>query len=323
MQIERMKLRGIVIIIAFLFLFGACAFLFREITVLSRQNNLLNAKFQSYRTSSDFWLKQYLMQKYPKLEDPSVDDWTKVNLLRQICADMTPWADSYPPSADVSKVEAYSSAPDFSIYTNSISNTLYRLRKEQKGFLCGGAAYNLKFLYQLFGYRSYVMNYGWPGNCTHVVTLVEIAHKGKRLIAVQDAFLNMTVVDKKRNPIDYRKLISELRIKNVGAIEIISNTTARLIFVSKVDNAFAIKLEQLGVARISESDKVISLVAPKDDPTFMSKAVDYRLRCLNFIEGKTEERHILMLFLYPLGTSGEAEAQNLMEETLAKNSGHS
>jgi len=244
-------------------------------------------------------------------------------LLRQICADITPWADAYPVNVDVSGVEAYLSAADFDVYTNSVSNTLYRLGKEQKGFLCAGAAYNLKFLYHLFGYRSYVMNYGWPGSFTHVITLVEIEHKGKRLITLQDAFLNMTIVDKKGEPIDYRSLIEELLIKNFGAMEVRHDPTTRLIFVSKVDNAFAIKLEQLGAARISESDKVISLVAPQNDPTFMPNAIDYRLHCLNFIEKKTGERHILMLFLYPIGTSGESEAENLMKETLAANSGHS
>jgi hypothetical protein len=252
-----------------------------------------------------------------------VDDWTKVNLLRQICADMTPWTDAYPVNVDVSGVEAYLSAPDFSVYTNSISNTLYRFRKEQKGFLCGGAAYNLRFLYQLFGYQSYVMNYGWQGGFTHVITLVEIKRKGKRLIALEDAFFNMTIVDKKGDPIDYHKLISELHVKNLGAVDIISYPTTRPIFVSKLDNTFAVKLEQLGATKISESDKVITLVAPKNDPTFMSDAIDNRFGCLNFISGKTVKRSILMLFLHPLGTSGEPEAQEFMKETKSENCGPS
>jgi len=167
------------------------------------------------------------------------------------------------------------------------------------------------------------MNYGWPGGCTHVITLVEIEHKGKRFITLQDPFLNMTVADRKGNPLDYRKLISQLHNKNFGAIDVISYPTSRLIFVSKKDNAFAVKLEHLGAARISASDKVITLVAPKNDPTFMSNAIDARYNCLNFISEKTGEWSILMLFLHPLGTSGESEAENLMKESLAVNFGHS
>lgn len=54
-----------------------------------------------------------------------------------------------------------------------------------------------------------------------------------------------------------------------------------------------------------------------------TRSLAHDVTIIDFIEKKTGKRNILMLFLYPLGTSGESDAQELLKETLAANSDHS
>jgi hypothetical protein len=52
-----LKFGKLIVLIVFLLFVGMCAYLFRKMAFLLLQNNLLNAKIQSYGESSDYWLK--------------------------------------------------------------------------------------------------------------------------------------------------------------------------------------------------------------------------------------------------------------------------
>lgn len=58
---------------------------------------------------------------------------------------------------------------------------------DKKGFWCGGHAQFLSSVYQLFGYTSQTVNFGYPSkNATHVVTIVDFNHG----FYIQDCYLN-------------------------------------------------------------------------------------------------------------------------------------
>jgi hypothetical protein len=148
--------------------------------------------------SSGELLKEMIYQEIPELRSETMDDFTRVNLLREWAFRNIDWGigSTLRPSEYFSQ-----SAPAvFSWYF-----------QDRAGTFCGGAAYALKKLYHLFGCESYTIGFGNLNVMTHTSTLVRIQHEGRSVLSVQDVTFNFSYSDAAGNPYDYLNLLETLR----------------------------------------------------------------------------------------------------------------
>lgn len=156
-------------------------------------------------------LKQTIAQAMPELQNPKLDDWTKVNLLRR-------WAYR---QIDVAYQTCSQNAfaPDVS---NRDAATIFAdFVADRGGVWCAGASDSLLRLYQLYGYKAYSIHFGDKQSLTHTVTLVQIQHQGKPLLVVQDAYLNTTITDAQGQPLAYWDLLQRLQSRHTDQVTIV------------------------------------------------------------------------------------------------------
>lgn len=146
-------------------------------------------------------LKQTIAQAIPELQNPHLDDWTKVNLLRR-------WAYRHIDVVSESCVKHHAMAPDVSYREAPV--IFADFAADKAGVWCAGASDSLLRLYQHYGYTAYSLHFGDKKSLTHTFTLVRIQHEGQPLLVVQDAYLNNTYTDPQNNPLDYWEIIRRL-----------------------------------------------------------------------------------------------------------------
>ena len=81
----------------------------------------------------------------------------------------------------------------------------------QGAVMCGGTAYLLAEVYELFDYKAWILDTGdSPSLATHMVTLVRIRHEGRWIYSVLDAYFNVAFVTSTGQPLDYSQLVLHL-----------------------------------------------------------------------------------------------------------------
>lgn len=147
-------------------------------------------------------LKLEIIKEYPRIVNPFIGDYEKVNLLRQWAYEHIDWS-----SQSVlieNQVDFYKkSAPEIFTYFDG----------DKGGVYCGGAAYSLRKLYELYGYKAFTVDMGKKDVATHVLTLVEINCNGKKILSIQDPTFNLTYTNKEGMPLDYIQLLQMLKLK--------------------------------------------------------------------------------------------------------------
>lgn len=103
-------------------------------------------------------------------------------------------------------------------YYNMNANEIFDLiQKGEISFLCGGTSIYLNKIYEMFGLKSEIYNFGINGVTTHVVTLVDINNIG---IIIQDASFNFTYTDKEGNILVFNELMKKIKDKKFDDIRI-------------------------------------------------------------------------------------------------------
>lgn len=216
-----------------------------------------------------------------------------------------------------SRSERLDTLEGHAIYKSSAAK-LYRSMSRDRGFLCAGSAYALKRLYELYGYRSYVINMGDEvnGAFTHVSTLVELHERGRSVLSVQDPYFNCDLRDRQGEPLDHKDLIEMLAAGKDGDVRVeFGRSTELTVVINRTDEP-QLALEHL---RGFGLDPERSGTRIGTDRYRMRKALDLERyfsdipaleRWLYSAIGRTNP---LYIYLFPFGTSGEKECQALME----------
>lgn len=197
---------------AYNYLFGVeSSFLFKSMianifSAVERKQTNANIS----KTESPSLLKNKIANKYPLLDDNTVGDWEKVNILRRWASENIIWGFG---STQIKHLIQGEEAPH-----------IFALFQQNKGSVdCGGAGYALMKLYKMYGFEAYEYHYGSLEGWNHAVSLVKISHKGKNILAVEDAFFNTTYTYSDQSPIDFFDLLHLIKNNEESKIKLIKN----------------------------------------------------------------------------------------------------
>jgi hypothetical protein len=174
-------------------------------------------------TLADDLLRALVRRECPELRDPELGDWERVNRLRD-------WAfaniDKASDSAQLIRRGWYSRR-------RSAAEHFVQFFNDAGGVKCSGAAFVLQKLYQLFGYRAFTVHSGIAGSRKfgHSVTLVEIAHAGRRLLSIQDAHYGITFADESGQPLDYLDFLQAIRDQDWSRVRVVPGAPAARDFL--------------------------------------------------------------------------------------------
>ncbi len=174
--------------------------------------NALGWRVENY-SPDDLPLSALIEESYPKFADHTLDDWGRVNILRE-------WVYHIVDQADVDM--QFEKRTNRTLSSFSAEEFIDFFQQDRGGGMCGLANYTLMRVYQYFGFSAYTMTLGCE-ECspTHVVALVEIMDHGKPVLAVEDAFLNYALVDTEAAPLDYFEILRYLRIRDTSRISVL------------------------------------------------------------------------------------------------------
>lgn len=148
------------------------------------------------------WLKARIEADVPELSDPDLSDFAKVCALRR-------WVRNQLLVADEQTV-LY--RWDINPWERSPNEIIWWSEQRQAGVFCDGFAFVTQRVFELCGYRAatYAMGDESTG-ASHVVTLVEIQHRGAPMVVIQDAYFNFTVLTNSGEPAEIVSFLNGLR----------------------------------------------------------------------------------------------------------------
>jgi len=159
--------------------------------------------------SKEMLLRMLVISEYPHIGSSRISDFEKVSLLREWAARNTDSSNRDGLLDRPSERNTYSRT--FSYYRQDAPTIYAAFMADRGGVWCGGAAYALGKLYELFGYNAFSVGIGVPGtSAQHTYTLVQINDEGRRILSIQDAYLNITYVHPGGKPMDYFELLDLL-----------------------------------------------------------------------------------------------------------------
>jgi hypothetical protein len=169
-----------------------------EVTNYSRENPPLTRRIEA---------------RFPRFGADDLSDWERVNILRE-------WV--YHAAKEAEGPALLENRITRSTLTLTAEELFDHFRHDRGGGKCGLIGMALMKLYQLYGYPAYLVNMGDPGGAaTHVVALVQIHWNNKPLLAVEDAYLNLTFSDADGLPLDYFRLLDILRRKESASFRVL------------------------------------------------------------------------------------------------------
>jgi hypothetical protein len=161
--------------------------------------------------SNNVCLKEIIIQACPDLDKKDIDDFTKVNIIRN-------WAAGIITIADYDLL--------FDIYLNNWytlnAYNIYQLFLNNKGGVwCAGASVFLKRIFEEFNYTAHYWSYGHASAFTHAVTLVSIKHNDSDILSIQDAFTDTTYTTDIGKPLDFFTLLNLLTERKDNMVKIV------------------------------------------------------------------------------------------------------
>lgn len=252
----------------------------------------------AFAQDSDETLKHCLVQEHPELGDPRVEDWSKVNWLRE-------WVYLHVPDASFSLCL---DAGHRSVWDAAVRDILRRLAVEKRGFKCAGASLVLYKLCNLFGYEACVYNVGdaSTSRVSHAVTLVEVRHGSTRRVGVLDPYFNYSLEDGEGGPVDFRRTIDLLVRHKVEDVRIARRPRRRVMMMTPADRE---RITRLGAW----------FIRPRDGLLFCAydSTIDAWLRdhpeASRWLHAHVRKKNPLYLLLFPLGIHGDTSFLELDE----------
>lgn len=261
-------------------------------------------------------LRAKVYAEYPQLADGKLDDFSRVCLIRQ-------WAWSHTPIA-ASASNLLDNRSDIDWWHLDAAATFKLFEQDRGGVFCGGTAVALQRLYESFGYTAWTVDSGDSKSyATHVVTLVRIKVDQRPVLCVQDAYFNLTYVDRASGrALDYFEMLGRLsrgqhesvrtvvadyhkipvRPVTIVAAKDVANRPAK-------DIASACWSVQAGDYTVSTlADGSLKFVSPRDVGKFLGQLCHTRdgrpAWYLKWLVAQGHPPQIMYLYLYPLGIGG-------------------
>jgi hypothetical protein len=254
-------------------------------------------------------LKDTIKNEYPGIDDPATDNWTKVRMLRNWANSNINYAFNRELTLDSREKNHY--------YQKNATEIFDLFHNEKGGVMCGGTAYALQQLYELYGFEAYTVNMGKIGNFTHVITLVKISNNNQSLLSVQDAYSDISYTKPNDQPIDYFEMLNLLKNHQDQLIKIeYGPNQGRTFFWGKnqIISNKAILLEGLMYCNnINFTEPIIisnNYVQFRGKMTYQSIDQCNRYRYVGFLNEDGYPASQIYLFMYPfsiMSKNGENE----------------
>lgn len=262
--------------------FGVIGFVLTDYSKNIDKKNRIN--------SGSIWLKEIVTNDIPEITN-ATNDWQRVNLLREWGHSNIDWS---------SRKALLDQDKSFNFYDKSAVDIFSAFFQDKGGVMCGGTAYSLKKLYQLFGFKAYAYDMGKPGVMTHVVTLVEIKFQNSVKLVVQDATFDITYADNQGEPLDYFDLLSLLSSHKHEAINIIYGKSENGDFLLHPDD----KSQYSQIISLKDSPFVVlesGLLKFRSRLTLSSFDRSFGKAIKEFLVKEGHPPDNIYLFLYPIG----------------------
>ena len=249
-------------------------------------------------------IKAMIISENPRLKEPNLTDFEKTNILRQWVFDNVPFV--YPEDSDWLASNHYNVKSPSNI---SLTERLHLYLNGLAGSYCAGTATTLAGIYELFGFKSYIINSGdslglWSA-ATHVVTLVEIIDKGKTTLVVQDAYLNRTFINANNDPLDYFDLIAILKKRQT---DLIANQWSKTILKPRLILANKRSLQM--PTKVFTNGNIIILEE--------FSAPDFDRQTREFLNHQGYPQDIVYLLLFPFGAHGNKDNYEKAQDVLRR-----
>lgn len=255
-------------------------------------------------------LKDIIKKDIPQIDDPSLDNWTKVQLLRQWAGKNTIWGYGSKKKLDTT---------DKIHYYQKNATEIFTLFHYSKGsVICGGIAYALSQLYLLYGFDTYTLDMGEPGNFTHVVTLVRIDYDNKSVYSVQDATFDVSYTNTESEPLDYFEMLNLLRQNRADHIIINKGpNNERMIISDKPNNIFGDNIPYCDNIDFNRSIIISSNYIGYHGKIFNESIYNCRKEDFQFLSRDGYPSSPLYIFMYPLSImSGQKKADTFLSRAL-------
>lgn len=247
-------------------------------------------------------LKQSVATAIPEINNPSISNWEKVNLLRR-------WA--YQNSDLAMTKGCLIDSPD--LRPKSVAEIFSSFQQDAGGVWCGGMSIFLMKLYEQYGFESYALNMGKPSvsqSLTHVLVLVKIPHKGRNLLVVQDSLFNNTYTHLDGSPLDYFELIKLLKNRQENKIKVVQDqgTSRDTLLCSKQipPQIWEVSTKQLQCEQVPGKQTYKCKHGLTLDLFTRYSLVQKEMS--RFFAAEGYPPNLLFLFLYPLGIEGASNA---------------
>lgn len=243
---------------------------------------------------TDEEVREKLLVLIPPLRDPQATPREKIRALRI-------WLHHFVPAANITTDVSTIVGRSHHQLTNAEMLSLAEQR--QAGMLCGGHAELMRRLSLLLGFEAVSINFGVPGtSATHVLAVIRIEHREKPIWIVQDSYFNTGYADESGEPIAFEDLVQQVA---AGKAELIRDTKPWHVRAPALTMREGAAGDTLSVSELAWSLETVLTDMP-----------EVRTRLLEL----TGTAHPAAFLLFPISTSGSAEAERLA--TLARNMGY-
>jgi len=235
--------------------------------------------------ASDDEARARLVKVLPVLQNDQVAPVQRIAELRNWVHRSIPAADS---GSDVSVVLGHSH------HELTTSEMLSLAGRREAGMMCGGHAELMRRLCRLLGYEAVAINFEVPGTgASHVLTLVRVEVRGQMKWLVEDAYFNTSYTSADGEPLSFQEIIACVA---AGRTHDLRDT--------KPSNVRAPALMSSDRREAGDFEYVLQYWSLA---TTLGNLPAVRMR----LEQLTGTAHPAALLLFPIGTSGELEAEAL------------
>lgn len=246
-------------------------------------------------------LRAIVVRDCPNLQDPRIDDWTRVCILRRWAYRNIDW------SSPSCLLDAGTRSDSLTLDAAEFFAAFFR---NEGGVYCGGTARAFMKLCQLFGFDACTLDSGHQEAGSHVVTLVSIHHAGRMIWCIQDATFNLAYVDENNAPLGYFELLLRLRQRRHDAIGIEgaeAEVAYRDYLFTSNEDALLCYRDRGSVDRLPNG-----LLRKEVEFTLEQFWDEYGEKIGRFLARNDYPAECVYLFLYPISIQGCSEATHLL-----------
>ena len=264
-------------------------------------------------------------EEYPAINSPSTSDFEKTNILRQ-------WAYMHSDVSDAEHLVDNTPGIGYNFYSYTVPQMTALFDNDQAGVWCGGAAWYLMKIYQMYGYEAgrvgtgiHTQTAGAPApGFTHAITVVKL-NDGR--VIFQDAYLNYTFVQPSNPevPLTTAEVIMLLKNNQDDQIGLLNGPTGRDYMVSDSLAALWEGHPNPNPIFLGPYPRFISVrpnlnkVQPSSNVIISAQSCNDHWYPLSFPAGIVAEGHpnkLVYILLYPLWAN-EALGEQVLNQILA------